>query len=153
MPQGYFFRDRVLMRKWRPLTASAKDEWRVLKQVTPCRNDILCLTHDNHFSGHLGINKTLERILRQFFWPGLRGDVAKYCKTCHLCLVTGKPNQRIPPAPFQPIPVMTEPFQHVILDCFGPLPRQARSIRSPLSSRFPEAAHSERSPPLPSLKG
>lgn len=33
MPHGYFMREGILMRKWRPLTASAKDEWRVLHQV------------------------------------------------------------------------------------------------------------------------
>ncbi|KAK0147995.1 Retrovirus-related Pol polyprotein from transposon 412 [Merluccius polli] len=147
VPQGYFFRDGVLMRKWRPLTASVKDEWRVLKQVvvpSPWRNDILCMAHDNHFSGHLGINKTSDRILRQFFWPGLKADVAKYCKSCHICQVTGKPNQLIPPAPLQPIPVMTEPFEHVILDCVGPLPRTKSGKEYLLTAmctltRFPEA--------------
>lgn len=89
MPQGCFFRDGVLMRKWRPLTASVKDDWRVLNQiVVPAlyRNDVLRLAH--HFSGHLGINKTSDRNLRHFFWPGLKRDVANYCKTCPICQVT-----------------------------------------------------------------
>lgn len=147
MPQGYFFRDGVLMRKWRPLTASAKDDWRVLNQIvvpSPYRTDVLHLAHDNLFSGHLGINKTSNRILRHFFWPGLRSDVAMYCKSCHTCQVTGKPNQLIPPAPLQPIPVMSEPFEHVILDCVGELPRTKTGKEYLLTvmcsmTRFPEA--------------
>ncbi|KAK0137068.1 hypothetical protein N1851_026730 [Merluccius polli] len=39
------------------------------------RSEILKLAHDNPLSGHLGINKTFDRILRCFFWPGLKGDV------------------------------------------------------------------------------
>lgn len=35
----------------------------------------------------------------------------------------GKPNQSISPAPLCPIPVVGDPFERVILDCVGPLPR------------------------------
>ena len=147
VPQGYFFREGVLLRKWRPLTASVKEDWRVVKQLvvpSPYRNDVLRLAHDHHFAGHLGITKTSDRILRHFFWPGLKGDVARYCKTCHVCQVVGKPNQLIPPAPLQPIPVSSEPFEHVILDCVGPLPRTKAGKEYLLTimctlTRFPEA--------------
>ena len=146
MSCGYFIREGVLMRKWRPLTAAASDEWRILYQVVvpaPYRNEILSLAHDHHFSGHLGVNKTTDRTLRHFFWPGLKRDVAKYCKTCHVCQVAGKPNQLIPPAPLQPIPAMSEPFEHVILDCVGPLPRTKAGNQYLLTimctlTRFPE---------------
>ena len=109
MPHGYYFREGVLMRKWRPLTASAADEWRVLNQIVvpmPYRNEILSLAHDHHFSGLL--------------------------------------YQLIPPAPLQPIPVTSEPFKHVILDCVGPLPRTKTGKEYLLTimctlTRFPEA--------------
>lgn len=144
---GYFIREGVLMRKWRPLTVSAQDEWRVFFQIVvpaSCRDEVLGLAHDHHFAGHLGVNKTLDRILRHFFWPGIKRDVAKYCRTCHVCQITGKPNQVIPPAPLQPIPVSSEPFEHVILDCVGPLPRTKSGNQYLLTvmcslTRFPEA--------------
>ncbi len=31
--QGYFVKDGVLMRKWRPSNAAAADEWQIVKQV------------------------------------------------------------------------------------------------------------------------
>lgn len=34
----------------------------------------------------------------------------------------GKPNQTIKPAPLCPIPVAEHPFEHLIVDCVGPLP-------------------------------
>ncbi|KAK0143189.1 Retrovirus-related Pol polyprotein from transposon 412 [Merluccius polli] len=146
-PHGYFLRDGVLMRKWRPLTASAQDEWRVLYQIVipaSFRDEVLSLAHDHHFAGHLAVNKTTDRILRHFFWPGLKRDVVRYCKTCHPCQITGKPNQVIPPAPLQPIPVSSEPFEHVILDCVGQLPKTKSGNQWLLTimcslTRFPEA--------------
>ncbi|KAI9523060.1 hypothetical protein NQZ68_031920, partial [Dissostichus eleginoides] len=32
-------------------------------------------------------------------------DVSQYIRTCHVCQLTGKPNQKIKPAPLQPIQV------------------------------------------------
>lgn len=58
-----------------------------------------------------------------FFWPGLKADVTRFCWSCHVCQLCGKPNQTIPPAPLRPIPVLGEPFEHLILDCVGPLPK------------------------------
>ena len=54
-------------------------------------------------SGHLGINKTYHKIINHFYWPGLKSDFSKYCKTCHTCQMVGKPNQTIPKAQLQPI--------------------------------------------------
>ena len=59
-------------------------------------------------SGHLGINKTYHKIINHFYWPGLKSDVSKYCKTCHTCQMVGKPNQTIPKAQLQPIPAFDE---------------------------------------------
>ena len=58
-----------------------------------------------------------------FFWPRLKRKIAAYIRTCHTCQVTGKPNQCITPAPLHPIPVISQPFEHLIIDCVGPLPR------------------------------
>ena len=74
-------------------------------------------------SGHLGINKTHHKIINHFYWPGLKSDVSKYCKTCHTCQMVGKPNQTIPKAQLQPIPAFDEPFSRILIDSVGPLPR------------------------------
>ena len=37
--------------------------------------------------------------------------------------MVGKPNQKIPSAPLQPIPAFGEPFSRVLVDCVGPLPK------------------------------
>ena len=90
------------------------------------------------------MTKTYARILKHFFWPGLKQDVSQYCRTCPTCQLTGKPNQKIPAAPLCPIPAIGEPFERVIIDCVGPLPRTKSGNQYLLTimcaaTRFPEA--------------
>lgn len=68
------------------------------------------------------MTKTYRLILKHFFWPGLKTDVAEYCPSCHVCQITGKPNQVIP---LHPIPAIGELFERVIVDCVGPLPTKS----------------------------
>ena len=63
---------------------------------------------------------------------------------CHTCQVVGKPNQKIPNAPLQPIPAFDEPFSKVIIDYVGPLLKTKSGNQYLLtimcaSTRFPEA--------------
>lgn len=104
----------------------------------------MILAHDHDLSGHLGIKKTYHRVLRHFFWPRIKADVTQFCRTCRVCQITGKPNQVIPCAPLVPIPVVGEPFEHVIVDCVGPLPKSKTGNQFLLTvmctaTRFPEA--------------
>lgn len=111
--------DGILMRTWFPPNIGNLG-WNCVQQVVipqPFRSQVLSLAHDN-LAGHLGIRKMYLRILRYFYWPGLKSDVAKFCRSCHVCQIMGKPNQIIPPAPLVPIPVVGEPFHHISL----PLP-------------------------------
>lgn len=63
-----------------------------------------------------------DRILRHFFWPHLKKAVSAYIRLCHTCQLTGKPNQKLKPVPLKPIPAISQPFEHLIIDCVGPLP-------------------------------
>ena len=116
------------MRKWiSPLgkTNAVSDLGSVCQIVIPAayRQHVLELAHDHPWSGHLGVTKTHDRILKHFFWPGMKKEVARFCKTCSTCQVVGKPNQVVPPAPLHPIPAVGEPFERVLVDCVVPLPR------------------------------
>ena len=89
----------------------------------PYQTDILKVGHDGPLGRHLGVKKTYDHILQHFFWPCLKRDMVWYGKSCHVCQVAEKPNQTIPLTPFYPIPAVCEPFQQVLADCVGPLPR------------------------------
>ena len=147
VPVCYFVKNDILMRKWRPPDVSADDEWTVNHQIVApraYRPEILNLAHETPMSGHLGINKTYDKILKHFFWLGLKSDVSQHCKSCHTCQMVGKPNQTIPKACLQPIPAFDEPFSRIIIDCVGPLPKTKSGCQYLLtimcaSTRFPEA--------------
>ena len=118
---GYSVQDGLLVRKWTPSTnISLGEPWFQVVVPTTIRPLVLKTAHD--MLGHLGVRKTYDRIMRHFYWPKLKKDVAAYIKTCHICQMTGKPNQVIKPAPLHPIPVVAGPFEHLQLDCVGPLP-------------------------------
>ena len=58
----------------------------------------------------------------------------------------GKPNQKVPVAPLQPIPAVEEPFSRVIVDCVSPLLKSKAGNQYLLtvmcaSTHFPEAIH------------
>ena len=147
VPMCYYIKNGILMRKWQPYDVPADDEWAVYHQIVvpkSYRHEILSIAHESPMSGHLGINKTYHKIINHFYWPGLKSDVSKYCKTCHTCQMVGKPNQTIPKAQLQPIPAFDEPFSRILIDCVGPLPRTKSGNEYLLtimctSTRFPEA--------------
>lgn len=147
VPECYYVKSGILMRKWRPPESPAKEEWRVIHQIVvpPCyRNDILAMAHDIPLAGHLGIRKTQARIMQHFYWPKLHKDVVDFCRTCHTCQMIGKAQHSVKPAPLIPIPAFEEPFTRVLVDCVGPLPTTKSGYRflltiMDMSTRFPEA--------------
>jgi hypothetical protein len=144
---GYYIDRGLLMRKWRFCLVPANETWQEVHQVVipqKHRKEVLKLAHENPLSGHLGVNKTVDRIRRYFYWPRLQADVQAFCKVCHTCQVAGKPNENIPVAPLKPIPVIGEPFQKIIVDCVGPLPKSKSGHEYLITimcvaTRYPEA--------------
>ena len=39
------------------------------------RTRVMSLAHDSILGGHLGVKKTTDKVLSNFFWPGIGGDV------------------------------------------------------------------------------
>ena len=143
MAHGYCVKNGLLVRKWTPSTDTSMGEpW--LQVVVPetARRAVMKTAHD--MLGHSGVRKTYDRIMRNFFWPKLKKDVVAYIKTCHICQMTGKPNQVVQPAPLQPIPAEDAPFEYLQLDCVGPLPLSKSGCRYLLTiicqvTRYPAA--------------
>ncbi|KAJ9518741.1 hypothetical protein QJQ45_025988, partial [Haematococcus lacustris] len=63
---------------------TGKDKVVVLND-SELRNHILHEMHDAVYSGHVGINNTLERVSRVFWWNTMRADVRYYVSTCDAC--------------------------------------------------------------------
>ncbi|XP_072348726.1 uncharacterized protein [Scyliorhinus torazame] len=147
IPQCYYRKSDVLMRKLRPVLMQADEKWAEVHQVVlpvGYRKEVLRVAHEVPVGGHLGIRKTQAKIQKHFYWPGLHQDVVKFCQSCHTCQVIGKPQAVIKPAPLIPIPAFEELFTRVLIDCVGPLPKtksgnQYLLTTMDVSTRFPEA--------------
>lgn len=70
--------------------------------------------------GHIGINKTLELILRTYWFPNLKDKIKSYVSNCLKCIsyspVYGKPEGFL-----NPIPKGNLPFNTLHIDHYGPL--------------------------------
>lgn len=107
------------------------------------RSDLLQVAHENPWSGHLGIKKTKERLLQEYYWPGCFRDVENHVKSCSVCQIAGKPSDKWK-APLRLVPLISEPFRRLVIDTVGPLPITESGYKYILTmicpaTKFPEA--------------
>ena len=140
---GFFERDGLVYRRWKRPGRNLEDSG-VDQLVLPlqCRGVVLKMAHDIPLAGHLGKEKTAQRILQRFYWPTLYHDVAEYCRGCAVCQKSS--HHRVRHAPLVPLPVIDEPFRRIAMDIIGPLPRSRSGKRYVLvvcdyATRYPEA--------------
>ncbi|KMQ87135.1 reverse ribonuclease integrase [Lasius niger] len=82
------------------------DEHPWKKVVKP--DDVLTILRENHDTpqaGHLGKDKTYDRVRQSYYWPGISQDVKTYVQDCEICTKV-KYNQN----PLKG-PLMTRPLQ------------------------------------------
>jgi len=85
------------------------------------RREALRESHDTPQAGHLGIEKTYQRIAVRYFWPNLFRDVTKYIKTCDICQRTKV--EQASPAGLMGRRIADGPWTIIAADVIGPLPR------------------------------
>jgi hypothetical protein len=94
----------------------------------PDQNDlrlrVLRNKHDHPLSGHLGRNKTLELIRREYAWPKMRSFVDDYCKSCITC-GRAKPRRHKPYGLLKQLPVPDFPWHSISMDLIEHLPASA----------------------------
>ena len=86
----------ILFRKF-----ESNDGQRTIKQmIVPQskKQDILHYVHDIPSAGHLGVDKTLEKLKTEFYWPNMKDYVQKYCRSCDRCFAQ-KPKKETNRAP------------------------------------------------------
>nr|XP_054755693.1 uncharacterized protein LOC129261667 [Lytechinus pictus] len=110
----------------------------------PFRKQVLKLAHESVMGGHLGASKTGDRILANFFWPGMHHDVKLFCRSCDSCQ-RSFPKGKVTKVPLGSTPLIDEPFHRVAVDIVGPIaPISSKGNRYILTlvdyaTRYPEA--------------
>jgi Reverse transcriptase (RNA-dependent DNA polymerase)/RNase H-like domain found in reverse transcriptase/Integrase zinc binding domain/Retroviral aspartyl protease/Chromo (CHRromatin Organisation MOdifier) domain len=83
---------------------------------------ILNEAHDIPISGHVGMNKTLEKISRKFYWPKMHRHIQHYISTCMKCQENKSSNQ-LPMGLLHPLPIPQRRWQQITMDFIVSLPK------------------------------
>ena len=124
--------DRRLWQLWEQLTVINVLLCRVFKEpnkdqhwfqlIVPRehRPRILTALHEGVAGGHLGQEKTFNKIKERFYWPGYWNDTCNWCQTCASC-ATRKSTPTPRRAPLGSI-AASHPGQIMAMDIVGPFP-------------------------------
>ncbi|KAI8500155.1 hypothetical protein Bbelb_217210 [Branchiostoma belcheri] len=79
------------------------------------------MVHDDPLGGHLGVDKTLDKLRSAFHWPGMQHDVTAHVSGCETC-IRSKTGRRKPRGPLQSS-IVGFPNDRVAMDIAGPYPK------------------------------
>ncbi|XP_073790166.1 uncharacterized protein [Danio rerio] len=71
--------------------AQTKEDTTQLLVPKSRREMLFQAAHSNPMAGHLGQAATLNRLMTRFFWPGIHGDVSRWCAACSECQLVNPP--------------------------------------------------------------
>ncbi|XP_076454791.1 uncharacterized protein LOC143289631 [Babylonia areolata] len=135
---SFRWRKGILYREYR----QAKTEYSQVVVPAQLRQGVMKLAHEPPMGGHQGGKKTLDRIWKQFFWPGMCADVRRFVSSCDQCQKVSPKPQRVP---LGKMPLIDTPFERVAVDLVGPItPASGSGNRYILvvvdyATRYPEA--------------
>lgn len=102
-----------------------RDSWKLVLPLH-LRKKVIEENHSPPQAGHLGRAKTMWRIARQYYWPGLYDDVQEFVRKCEVCQKVKSNNQ--PPQGWMSYRYVQHPFQCLSLDLMGPYPRSSQGF-------------------------
>lgn len=125
----------LLSHLWVPKDRRIQTPKSQLVVPTPLRHEILLGGHDDPLAGHLGVNKTYDKLRDKYYLPKMFADEQHWCLSCTHCRMKKSPKQR-QTAPILPIRVKG-PFDRVALDLVrGPRPKNFKFLTTVLSNIF-----------------
>jgi transposase InsO family protein/predicted aspartyl protease len=82
---------------------------------------LLQQNHDVPSAGHCGQAKTFELLSRGYIWFGMRRDVKRYIRNCHVCQRSRTPRHK-PSGVLHPLSVPSQPWVSISMDFVTGLP-------------------------------
>ena len=87
-----------------------------------CRKEFIRQFHENPAHGHQGVERTLERVLAEFYFPKARKQITQVLRDCSDCH-RNKPTRHAPYGLLQPTEVPEGPWKTVMMDFIVKLPK------------------------------
>ena len=98
------------------------DYWRtVIPDSTSVRNFVVSEMHTVPYSIHPGIQRTLQKVRRHFYWKGMTSDIRQYVETCPVCQME-KTDHTLARGKLQPTEIPDKKWSEVSLDFITDLP-------------------------------
>ena len=95
-----------------------RTRWTVV--VPEClKETVTNMAHSTWFGGHGGTARTTNRIMQDYYWPGIHTYVERFVARCPRC--QAKSNRKPPPSPLCSLPICEGPNERVHMDLFGPM--------------------------------
>ena len=89
------------------------------------RQDILQQAHSSRLAVHPGSTKMYHNVARQYWWPGMKRDIAEYVSRCLICQQV-KVEHRKPGGLLQPLPVPGWKWERITMDFVVGLPKSQK---------------------------
>ena len=140
----YIKKDGILFRIFQPNSTNTD---KVVKQVVlpfQLRSQVMSLAHESLMGGHLGIKKTFDKVTTSCYWPGIHGDVTRFCRSCDVCQRTVA-KDKVTKVPLERVPLIEVSFKPVAVDIIGEIQPTTESgyqyilTMVDYSTRYPDA--------------
>jgi hypothetical protein len=109
-------RDGVLVRRWE--STDRKETNQIVVPHTKVK-EVLAEMHGGTSGGHLGTNKTIDKVRQRYYWLHLRDDVERWCQQCDTCVASQGPRTRSHGLMHQYVGAL---FERIAIDIAGPFP-------------------------------
>ena len=86
------------------------------------RNELLADAHRAKYTIHPGNTKMYQDLKRQFWWMGMKRDIAQFVANCQICQQVKAEHQR-PVGLLQPLPIPEWKWDNITMDFVIGLPR------------------------------
>ncbi|KAK8933568.1 hypothetical protein KSP39_PZI015465 [Platanthera zijinensis] len=108
---------------------------------TSLRDFLIWEMHAGGAAGHFGRDKTIALVEDRFYWPSLKGDVARVTRHCRTCQMAK--GSRQPSGLYSPLPIPHRPWVDISMDFVLGLPRTPKKHDSiyVVVDRFSKMAH------------
>lgn len=91
-------RKQMLFREFCSPKVSSGKLFRQLIVPRKYRTIVMKIAHETLMGGHLGSKKTTDRVVSEFYWPGIQSDIRRFCRSCDVCQRT-IPQGKVPVVP------------------------------------------------------
>ena len=129
----------------RIMAGDAVEGWSVCSSFSydaQMKEEVMKEAHHSRFTVHPGETKMYHDLRRQYWWQGMKRDIAQFVSKCLTCQQVKVEHQK-PTVLLQPLPIVEWKWDHVMMDFMTGLPRtpQSKDSVSVIVDRLTKLAH------------